>query len=83
MQCSLKECERRDPKGLYVKARRGEISHFTGITDPYERPENPEIIIDTEEEGAEEATERIIKILNIRPVAESESIFLHGHMMSY
>ena len=44
VQCSLEECERRDPKGLYVKPERGEISHFTGITDPYERPENPEII---------------------------------------
>jgi adenylylsulfate kinase len=63
VQCSLEECERRDPKGLYVKARRGEISHFTGITDPYESPENPEIIVRTEEESAIEATERIVKEL--------------------
>ena len=66
VQCSLEECERRDPKGLYVKARRGEISHFTGITDPYERPENPEIIARTEEESAEGATERILKELKAR-----------------
>ena len=66
IQCSLEECERRDPKGLYVKARRGEISHFTGITDPYDRPENPEIIVQTEEESAEVATERILGQLESR-----------------
>lgn len=60
VQCSLEECERRDPKGLYVKARWGEISNFTGVTDPYECPEDPEIIARTEEESSEEVTERII-----------------------
>ncbi len=43
----LQECERRDVKGLYAKARRGEITQFTGIDDPYEKPENPEIVIET------------------------------------
>jgi adenylylsulfate kinase len=43
----LAECERRDPKGLYRKARRGEIGNFTGISDPYEPPKNPELTIDT------------------------------------
>jgi len=43
----LKECEKRDVKGLYQKARRGEITHFTGISSPYEVPENPDITIDT------------------------------------
>jgi bifunctional enzyme CysN/CysC len=41
----LEECERRDPKGLYEKARRGEISGFTGIDDPYEPPEDPDIVV--------------------------------------
>ena len=45
----LEECEKRDPKGLYKKARKGEISNFTGISDPYEPPENSEIEIDTTE----------------------------------
>ena len=45
----LEECEKRDPKGLYKKARTGEISNFTGISDPYEVPENAEIVIKTEE----------------------------------
>lgn len=60
VDCSLGECEKRDPKGLYAKARRGEIREFTGISDPYEIPTNPEMIIPTEKEGVEEAVERII-----------------------
>lgn len=47
MKCSLEECEKRDPKGLYKKARTGEIKQFTGIDQPYEEPENPEIVLDT------------------------------------
>lgn len=66
VQCSLEECERRDPKGLYVKARRGEIEHFTGISDPYESPETPEIIICTEEESISAATDRILAELRGR-----------------
>lgn len=48
VQCSLEECEARDPKGLYNKARKGEIVHFTGISAPYEIPNKPDIIINTE-----------------------------------
>lgn len=66
VHCSLEECERRDPKGLYAKARSGEISHFTGVSDPYEIPQNPDIIVHTEEESAEEATERILVELKAR-----------------
>jgi len=47
MQCDLDECEKRDPKGLYKKARAGEIKEFTGISAPYEAPENPELVVDT------------------------------------
>jgi len=56
---SLEECEKRDPKGLYKKARAGEITNFTGIDDPYEPPENPEIKIDTTDISVDEAVERI------------------------
>ena len=59
----LEECEKRDPKGLYEKARKGEISNFTGISDPYEAPENPEIEIDTTGITVEEAVERILSYL--------------------
>ncbi|MBE7639243.1 adenylyl-sulfate kinase [Salegentibacter sp. BLCTC] len=60
---SLEECERRDVKGLYKKARAGEIKNFTGIDAPYENPVNPDIEINTEKESLEEATHRIFKLL--------------------
>nr|WP_309101264.1 adenylyl-sulfate kinase [Fredinandcohnia onubensis] len=47
VKCPLNECEARDPKGLYKKARAGEIQNFTGISQPYEEPESPEIVVDT------------------------------------
>ena len=47
-RCPISKCEERDVKGLYKKARAGEIPHFTGISSPYEEPENPEIIVDTD-----------------------------------
>jgi len=56
----LAEAERRDPKGLYGKARRGEIKNFTGIDSPYEPPEGAEIRIDTTALSAEAAAERIV-----------------------
>lgn len=56
----LEECEKRDPKGLYKKARTGEITNFTGIDDPYEVPENPEIEIDTTGISVEDAVNRIL-----------------------
>jgi adenylylsulfate kinase len=48
VKCSLNECEHRDVKGLYAKARKGELSRFTGVSDPYEEPLSPDIVIDTE-----------------------------------
>ncbi|MEA1084904.1 sulfate adenylyltransferase subunit CysN [Sphingomonas sp. CD22] len=57
----LAEAEARDPKGLYAKARAGEIAHFTGISSPYEPPERPDIHIDTRRESAEAAAERIVE----------------------
>jgi bifunctional enzyme CysN/CysC len=59
----LEECERRDPKGLYEKARRGELANFTGIDSAYEPPESPEIRLDTVAFNAEECVERIISTL--------------------
>jgi len=58
---SLAECERRDVKGLYQKARAGEIKNMTGISAPYEAPENPDIEIKTEENTVEEAVSKILK----------------------
>jgi adenylyl-sulfate kinase len=54
VQCSVEECARRDVKGLYEKAFRGEITGFTGVDDPYEPPLDPEVVVDTERLGPEE-----------------------------
>ncbi|MGM0873602.1 MAG: adenylyl-sulfate kinase [Bacillota bacterium] len=63
VRCSLDECEVRDPKGLYKKARNNEIKHFTGIDSPYEEPENPAIIVDTETQTVEESVKQIVDFL--------------------
>ena len=62
---SLEICESRDPKGLYKKARNGEIPNFTGISSPYEAPDNPEIHIKAGEISLEESVEQIIKYLKL------------------
>jgi adenylyl-sulfate kinase len=54
LKCSIKECVRRDPKGLYKKALAGEITNMTGIQDPYEEPVNPELVLDTEHNSSRE-----------------------------
>jgi adenylylsulfate kinase len=59
----LEECERRDVKGLYARARRGELARFTGIDDPYEAPVDPEVTIDTSEVSVEEASSQILEWL--------------------
>ena len=60
VDCSLKECEKRDPKNLYKKARLGEIKEFTGISSPYEKPENPEIVIKTDSQSIDECVDKIL-----------------------
>jgi adenylylsulfate kinase len=66
MKASLEECEKRDPKGLYQKARTGEIRGFTGIDAPYEPPSSPDLVIDTENETVEESAEKVLKYLRQR-----------------
>ncbi|MGY3186374.1 adenylyl-sulfate kinase [Lysinibacillus sp. TE18511] len=63
VRCSVETCEKRDPKGLYKKARNAEIPNFTGISAPYEEPANPEIILDTERYSIEECVDRLTDIL--------------------
>lgn len=65
----------RDPKGLYKKALSGEIKQFTGISDPYEEPEKPEIVCDTAQESIEESVNKILRTLELMgyiPAAEAE-----------
>ena len=61
----LEDCERRDPKGLYAKARRGEITHFTGIDSPYQRPKNPDLRL-TPDHTAEELAGQVVELLESR-----------------
>jgi len=63
VKCPLEVCEERDTKGLYKKARAGEVKEFTGISAPYEEPENAEMIIDTSEMNLEQSVRAILKYL--------------------
>ena len=63
-------CEQRDVKGLYAKARKGEIKDFTGISSPYEEPSNPELVVDTGTDKLENCTARVIELLIERGVLE-------------
>jgi len=72
VKCSLDECIRRDVKGLYAKALRGEIPNFTGVSDPYEPPIRPEVMVET---GAEDVRTSLAKI--VRQLAQLEYIPRH------
>ncbi|HEC35497.1 MAG TPA: adenylyl-sulfate kinase [Anaerolineae bacterium] len=63
VECPLEVCARRDAKGLYAKAFTGEIENFTGVSDPYEPPENPEIVCHTAQETLAESTAKVIAYL--------------------
>jgi len=67
-KASLKTCEERDVKGLYKRARAGEIKNYTGIDSPYEAPENPELIIDTDKETLDESVSKIYKFLKRKAI---------------
>ena len=78
-RCSLKTCEQRDVKGMYKKARRGEISDFTGISSPYEEPEQAEIVVDTDSHSIEECVNQIIARLDSlgtfhKPLANDKAV---------
>ncbi|SMO33444.1 adenylyl-sulfate kinase [Melghirimyces algeriensis] len=72
VRCSLEECERRDPKGLYQRARRGEIPEFTGIHAPYEEPLAPELVVDSQRWTVEESVESILKLCEERQLIQRE-----------
>lgn len=66
--CPLEICEQRDVKGLYQKARQGKITEFTGISSPYEAPEDPELVIDTANQSLEACVENIMQYLAARQI---------------
>jgi len=63
VRCPLETCEQRDPKGLYKKARNGEIRDFTGIDSPYEPPLSPDVVVDTDQHSIEQCVQQIISYL--------------------
>ncbi len=63
VDASLETCEKRDPKGLYKKARAGEIKGFTGIDDPYEAPEKPELVLDSNNKGIDDLAREVVQYL--------------------
>lgn len=69
-KCALDVCEERDVKGLYKKARAGEIPQFTGISSPYEEPMNPEIVVNTGEQTLEQSVEQVIGVLRSRGIVK-------------
>jgi len=68
VKCPVEVCEERDVKGLYKKARAGEVKEFTGISSPYEEPENPELVLDTSVETVEESAEAVLAMLRERGI---------------
>ncbi|MFQ6043545.1 MAG: adenylyl-sulfate kinase [Candidatus Poribacteria bacterium] len=63
VKCPVEVCIERDIKGMYKKALAGEIENFTGISDPYEEPENPEVVIETDKETTEESAQKVLETL--------------------
>ena len=66
IECSLETCEKRDVKGMYAKARKGEIKAFTGVDAPYEAPEKPDLVIDTEHDSLSDSIKKVKDFLKGR-----------------
>jgi len=66
VECSVETCENRDPKGLYKKAKSGEIQHFTGISSPYEAPNRPEITLNTDTLSIDQCVETVLQYLKVQ-----------------
>lgn len=73
-QAPLAVCEQRDVKGLYKRARAGEIPEFTGVSSPYEEPEKPELVVDTGSQSIEENVEMVINLLKSRGIIPEQTI---------
>lgn len=79
VKCSLEECEKRDVKGLYKKARKGEINDFTGISSPYEPPIAPEVEVDTSKQAIEESVDKVISyLINNNYINDSKKLAISG-----
>jgi adenylylsulfate kinase len=82
VRCSLEICIQRDPKGLYAKAKRGEVFQLTGLSDPYEEPIAPDVIVDTSQETPRQSLEKILQwlstsnFLNFPEISAEENILV-------
>ena len=74
VKASVDTCAERDVKGLYAKAFAGEIKELTGVSDPYEAPERPEVVCDTESETAEESAQKLIEYLESRDLIPAAAV---------
>lgn len=79
VNCSMEHCEKRDPKGLYKKARSGEITHFTGISAPYEPPLHPELVLETAKQTVSDSVHDVMSYIRhrglIHPIKEEGEEF--------
>jgi adenylylsulfate kinase len=86
VKCSLETCIRRDPKGLYKKALSGEIKDLTGLQDPYEEPDNPEIVVDTERQTVVECVnvilDRVLQEHNSDHSLKTPTTITHDNQMT-
>ena len=73
VKCPISVCEARDVKGMYKKAKANEIKNFTGISSPYEAPENPDLILDTDKESLDESVDKVLNLLIHRKVINNEN----------
>lgn len=73
-QCPIETCEKRDVKGLYKKARAGEIPFFTGIGSPYEAPDQPELVVNTHDQSLDESVQRVIDLLVQRGIINKPAV---------
>ena len=79
--CSMESLLARDPKGLYAKALRGEIPHFTGISDPYEVPEHPDLELHTDRETVDQSVVRIVaRLAEAGALSEAEAVHLRAQV---
>jgi adenylylsulfate kinase len=82
MHATVEEiAKNRDPKGLYKKALAGEITNFTGVDDPYEPPENPELVCDTMVETPEESLQKVLTKLKELGYIEDDTIMVRGERL--
>lgn len=73
-RASLEVCEQRDVKGLYKRARAGEIKEFTGISSPYEEPERPELVVNTGSQSVEENVDAVVELLKSRHIISAQAV---------